>query len=59
MQESININGKIITEGERYQHKLTGVIYEIKKSSLGKLQFDNNIIHVDVTADRLNKVRKL
>ena len=59
MLKQININGTLVIEGEKYKYNKTGVIYEIKKSETGTLKFDNDIIHVNITPERLNKVTKL
>lgn len=59
MLKQIIINGITITEGEKFIHNITGVTYEIKKSLSGVLKFDNDIIHVNITADRLNQVTKI
>ena len=42
--------------GQRYIYKEFNNIYEVKENYNGKLEFDNGIIHVEVTQDRLNKV---
>lgn len=57
--KQIIINGTTITEGEKFQHVLTGVIYEVKKQFNKKLQFDNGIIHVDITPEKLNRTIKI
>jgi len=59
IKEEITINNTVIIEGEKYKHNITGVIYTVKKNCNDKLQFDNDIIHVDITTERMNQVTKI
>jgi hypothetical protein len=59
IMRSTIINNIKVTEGSKYRHLTTNEIYTIKINKAGVFKFDNDIIAVTVTPERLLKVEEV
>ncbi|MBU3173312.1 hypothetical protein [Clostridium estertheticum] len=56
MLKELNINGITVVEGQKYIHKKSECIWEIKQDACGELKFDSGVLQREIIEERLKKV---